>query len=98
MSATNKPLNADPALDDESAVPRILGLGITFHVLALAFFGLRMYTRIFVVKSFGKDDVLMVLCMVISSPFPLLISSQPQTNLSPPLRLASRAAASSQSS
>ena len=66
MSATNKTLTVNPALSHESNVPRILGLGVTFHALALIFFGLRMYTRVFVVKSFGKDDILMVLCMVSS--------------------------------
>ncbi|KAM7210321.1 hypothetical protein V8F06_014297 [Rhypophila decipiens] len=64
MSATNKTLAFDPATADESNVGRILGLGITFHVLALVAFGLRMYTRCFVVKSFGKDDLMMCLCMV----------------------------------
>ncbi|KAK1756413.1 hypothetical protein QBC47DRAFT_185774 [Echria macrotheca] len=64
MSATTKAPPSDPALAGESNVPRILGLGITFHALALVFFGLRMYTRMFVVKSVGKDDVMMVLCMI----------------------------------
>lgn len=64
MSATTKAPPSDPALAGESNIPRILGLGITFHALALVFFGLRMYTRAFVVKSIGKDDVLMMMCMV----------------------------------
>lgn len=64
MSATNKTLVFDPATAGESNVPRILGLGITFHALALLAFGLRMYTRAVIVRSFGKDDVLMILCMV----------------------------------
>jgi len=64
MSATNSTLTINHALDGESNVPRILGLGITFHVLALVAFTARMYTRLIVVKSFGKDDVMMCLCMV----------------------------------
>jgi hypothetical protein len=64
MSATNKPLVFDPTTAHESNVPRILGLGISFHVLALVAFGLRMYTRTVIVKSFGKDDLMMCLCMV----------------------------------
>lgn len=64
MSANNKTLVFDPSKADESNVPRILGLGITFYTLALVAFGLRMYTRAVIVRSFGKDDVLMILCMV----------------------------------
>lgn len=64
MSATNAKPPSDPALAGESNVPRILGLGITFHALALVAFGLRMYTRLIIVKSFGKDDLALVLCMV----------------------------------
>jgi hypothetical protein len=64
MSATNKTAPVDLSKAGESAVPRILGLGITFHALALVAFSLRMYTRVVVVRSFGKDDLLMVLCMV----------------------------------
>lgn len=64
MSANNKTLVVDLSKADESNVPRILGLGITFYTLALVAFGLRMYTRAVIVRSFGKDDVLMILCMV----------------------------------
>lgn len=64
MSATTKVLPTDPALAGESNVPRILGLGIAFHAFALISFGMRMYTRIFVVKAFGKDDLMMIFCMV----------------------------------
>ncbi|KAM7200780.1 hypothetical protein V8F33_003711 [Rhypophila sp. PSN 637] len=64
MSATNKTLAFNPETAGESNVGRILGLGITFHALALVAFGLRMYTRSVFVKSFGKDDLVMCLCMV----------------------------------
>ena len=64
MSATFAKPPDDPSLAGESNVPRILGLGITFHAIALVAFSLRMYTRIFIVKSFGRDDVMLVLCMV----------------------------------
>lgn len=64
MSATNVAPPSDPALAGESNVPRILGLGITFHALALITYSMRMYTRIFVVKAFGRDDIMMSLCMV----------------------------------
>lgn len=64
MSATTKTVPVDPSKAGESNVPRILGLGITFYTLALAVFSLRIYTRLVVVRGFGMDDVLMVLCMV----------------------------------
>lgn len=64
MSATNKTLAFNPETAGESNVGRILGLGITFHALALVAFALRMYTRSVLVKSFGKDDLTMCLCIV----------------------------------
>ena len=72
MSATTKAAPIDYSKSDESAVPRILGLGITFHALAWVAFLLRSYTRLFVVRSFGKDDLLMCLCMVGLSLCPVL--------------------------
>jgi hypothetical protein len=72
MSATEKPPPVDPAEAGQSNVPRILGLAITFHTLALVFVALRMYTRIVIVKSFGKDDAMMLACVVWKpqTPFP----------------------------
>ena len=35
-----------------------------FHVLALVFVSLRVYARAVIIKTFGKDDIFMVLSAV----------------------------------
>lgn len=62
MSAEPPPL--DPARADESNLGWILGVNIAFHVLALVFVALRVYTRLFIVKTFGKDDFLLLIATV----------------------------------
>ncbi|KAH8168406.1 integral membrane protein [Sarocladium implicatum] len=47
----------------ESNLGWILGVNGTFHVLAIVFVALRMWTRVRIVKTFGKDDVLMLLAI-----------------------------------
>jgi len=54
----------DPARAAESNLPWILGLTSLFHSIALLFVGLRVYTRLFHVRSFGMDDALIVVSMV----------------------------------
>lgn len=54
----------DTARAAESNRPWLLGVTITIHILAWVFCVLGMYTRLFLVKSFGKDDVLMIASLV----------------------------------
>ncbi|KAK5660002.1 hypothetical protein OQA88_13468 [Cercophora sp. LCS_1] len=67
MSNITAPSNGtvfiDPVRAAESNLPRILGVTTAVHAVALIFVSLRMYARLFVVKSAGKDDI----CMVISA-------------------------------
>jgi hypothetical protein len=55
---------ADPARAAENNLPRILGVLGTFHGLAILAVILRVYTRVIVVKAFGRDDIAIVLCSV----------------------------------
>jgi hypothetical protein len=59
LSATAK-----AARDAESNLPFILGITVTFHVLALTAVLLRTYVRTFVVKVMGWDDYTMIGAMV----------------------------------
>lgn len=54
----------DPARAAESNLPWLLGLTSLFHSTALLFVGLRIYTRLFHVRSFGMDDALIVVSVV----------------------------------
>jgi hypothetical protein len=54
------PKNTDPARVAESNLGYLLGVTAAFHIIALAFIGMRMYARIIVVKAFGKDDALIL--------------------------------------
>ncbi|KAL2168161.1 hypothetical protein VTG60DRAFT_329 [Thermothelomyces hinnuleus] len=51
----------DPARAAESYTGMIMGDLTVFHVIALIVVGLRVYARAFVIKTFGKDDVFIVL-------------------------------------
>jgi hypothetical protein len=57
------PATVDPARAAESNLSWILGVLVVFHVIAILFVFLRLYTRIFMVKTFGLDDVLICLSM-----------------------------------
>lgn len=48
----------------ETNLPRIMGVTTTFHILALLFFGVRMYTRFILVKAPKLDDAFMILATV----------------------------------
>ncbi|KAL2151051.1 hypothetical protein VTH82DRAFT_6149 [Thermothelomyces myriococcoides] len=51
----------DPARAAESNTGMILGVLTVFHAIALIFVGLRIYARAVIIKTFGKDDVFIVL-------------------------------------
>ncbi|KAL2163203.1 hypothetical protein VTH06DRAFT_5259 [Thermothelomyces fergusii] len=51
----------DPARAAESNTAMILSVMTVFHVIALTFVGLRVYARAVVIKTFGTDDVFIVL-------------------------------------
>lgn len=73
MSTAGPPAAAsrlDPAYAAESNTAQILAVVTVFHVLALTFVSLRVYARAFVIKTFGRDDVCMVLSAVCSTPAP----------------------------
>ena len=54
----------DPARAAESNTATLVSVLTIFHGLALVFVSLRVYARAFVIKTFGKDDVFMVLSAV----------------------------------
>jgi hypothetical protein len=54
----------DPKRAAESNLAWIMTVITIFFVLSLIFVGMRMYCRIVLVRSFGGDDVAMVLCSV----------------------------------
>lgn len=59
----------DPEWAAESNLGWIIGVNAAFHIIALGFVCARLYTRIFMVKSFGVDDGLMIVAAV-SNPSP----------------------------
>lgn len=58
------PKNTDPARAAESNLGYLLSITATFHVIALTFVGMRTYTRVIIVKAFGRDDTLMLAATV----------------------------------
>ncbi|KAK8065225.1 hypothetical protein PG997_011972 [Apiospora hydei] len=50
----------DAARAAETHLPRILGVSAAFHAFALILVACRVYTRACLVKSFGKDDALII--------------------------------------
>jgi hypothetical protein len=68
MSMTGPPGGPKPDIDPvraaESNTEMILGVLTVFHVIALTFVALRVYARAIVMKTFGKDDICMVLSAV----------------------------------
>ena len=53
-----------PGYAEESNAGRIVGVVGAFHFLAFLFVSLRLYVRVFMVKTFGVDDVLIILAVV----------------------------------
>ena len=58
----------DPARAAESNLGWILGVTAAFHGLALIFVGFRVYIRLAIVRSFGKDDAMIVMSAVSEQP------------------------------
>lgn len=52
--------NTDPVRVAESNLGYLLSVTATFHIIALASVGMRMYARVIIVKAFGKDDALII--------------------------------------
>ncbi|KAJ4291258.1 hypothetical protein N0V88_006259 [Collariella sp. IMI 366227] len=67
-TAAPKPL--DPAYVAESNTVMIVTVVTIFHFLALIFVSLRIYARAVVIKTFGRDDI----CMVLSAADNMIIS------------------------
>lgn len=68
------PTNLPDSAASESNLGWILGVSVIAHVIAIVFVGLRIYTRVAVVKTFGRDDVMLLLAIVSSG---CLISTLP---------------------
>ena len=64
MSSTGAPEDLDPAYVAESNLPRIIGVSSVLFFLATLFVGLRMYVRLRIVRSVGRDDWTMAACLV----------------------------------
>lgn len=47
-----------------SNASRIVGVVGVFHFIALIFVSLRLYVRLFMVRAFGVDDVLIIVAAV----------------------------------
>jgi hypothetical protein len=58
------PKNFNPVRAAENNLGYLLGTTAAFHITALAFVGMRMYARSFILKAFGKDDALMLAAIV----------------------------------
>jgi len=57
MSATQRPQDVDPR---DTTLGLQLGVTTAIHITALTITGLRVYTRVFLVKAFGVDDGFMI--------------------------------------
>ena len=62
IMSSGKPV--DPTRAAESNLCWILGVTAAFHGLALILVGLRVYIRLAIVRSFGKDDAMIVMSAV----------------------------------
>jgi hypothetical protein len=65
-SASGEPVS-DPAWAAESNLARILAITGAIHLLALISVGLRLYARMGILRSPGRDDVIIVLSVVSTS-------------------------------
>ncbi|CAM1508822.1 Fc.00g025610.m01.CDS01 [Cosmosporella sp. VM-42] len=64
MATAEAPKDLDPAYVAESNLPRILGVSSVLFFLAAIFVALRMYVRLRIVRSVGRDDWTMAACLV----------------------------------
>jgi hypothetical protein len=56
----------NPELDAESTVSTLVGVSVAFVSVSTLLVALRLYTRCFVVRSPGADDVTIALAQVLS--------------------------------
>ncbi|KAG9250557.1 uncharacterized protein F5Z01DRAFT_739866 [Emericellopsis atlantica] len=63
MSTAGHEMNTDPARAAQSNLGWILGVNVAFHAIVIVFVALRVYTRVFGVKTFGKDDFLILIAI-----------------------------------
>ncbi len=68
MSSTTTTTTIDPARAAESNTATIVAVVTIFHAIALVFISLRVYARAIVIKTFGRDDIFMVLSAVCGHP------------------------------
>lgn len=54
-----------------SNASRIVGVVGVFHFIAFIFVSLRLYVRLFMVRAFGVDDVLIIV-VAVSGAFPVI--------------------------
>jgi len=64
MSSSSPQSPMDPTWEAESNLTRILAVTGTIHMLALVFVSLRLYVRIGLLRTPGKDDVVIVAAWV----------------------------------
>lgn len=58
--------------DVPNRAPQLLGVNYFFAVLAFITVLLRCYVRIFIVKKFSFDDLMMIVAMVCVGPSPII--------------------------
>ena len=64
MASPSAQPNLDPSWVAESNLPQILAVTGVFNLLALISVGLRLYARIGLLRTPGRDDFMMVLAVV----------------------------------
>lgn len=79
MTAPSSQADLDPQWAAQSNLTRFLALTGVFHILALISVGLRLYARIGLLKTPGRDDYVIVLAAV--STYPLLKITDLQCSL-----------------
>lgn len=79
MTAPSSQADLDPQWAAQSNLTRFLALTGVFHILALISVGLRLYARIGLLKTPGRDDYVIVLAVV--STCPLLAITDLQRSL-----------------
>lgn len=68
MTAPSSQADLDPQWAAQSNLTRFLALTGVFHILALISVGLRLYARICLLKTPGRDDYVIVLAVVSTRP------------------------------
>ncbi|KAI1336384.1 integral membrane protein [Xylariaceae sp. FL0016] len=73
MDLANPPPPPPPSLDMVDKGPTVIGIAIAFGSLTLCAISLRVWARVWLVKSFGWDDVLITIAAVFSWAFIVVI-------------------------